>query len=98
MEPTEGWVVLSVDDRAFAARAAAITEASRRRVDRLQRELAEQQAAARARGQGHLQRMADLADLADRTVQEIRAAPERTRARDPAGDDDESFSDRHWLH
>lgn len=95
MEPTEGWVVLSVDDRAFAARAAAITEASRRRVDRLQRELAEQQAAARARGQGHLQRMADLAD---RKIQETPVAPERTRARDPVGDDDESFSDRHWLH
>jgi hypothetical protein len=39
-----------------------------------------------------------MVDLADRKVQEIPAAPERTRARDPLGDDDESFSDRHWLH
>ena len=86
---------MPVDDRAFAACAGAIAEASRRRVDRLQRELAEQQASAQARGRGHLQRMVDLAD---RKVQEIPAAPERTRARDPLGDDDESFSDRHWLH
>jgi len=86
-----------VDDRAFAACAGAIAEASRRRVDRLQRELAEQQASAQARGRGHLQRMADLAD---RKIQETVAAagaPKRTRARGPLGDD-ESFSDRHWLH
>ncbi len=123
---------MSVDDHAFAARAAAITEACRGRLGRLQRELAEQQAAARARGRGHLHRMVGLAD---RKIQEITAAverdpecgptsgaershgvelgrydrswdeaptatavPKRTRARDLLGDDDESFSDRHWLH
>ncbi len=78
---------MPVDDGAFAARVVAIAEASRRRVDRLQRELAEQQAAAQARGRGYLQRMVDLAA----------AVPKRTRTRDPLGDD-EPFSDRHWLH
>jgi hypothetical protein len=96
-----------VDDRAFAARAVAISEASRSRVDRLRRELAEQQAAARVRGRGHLQRMVDLAGRAtqeamaaaepDRATKRapVGASPKRTPARDPG---DESFSDRHWLH
>ncbi len=86
--------MVSVDDRAFAARAAAITEASRGRVDRLQRELAEQQAAAQARGRGHLLRMVDLAER-DRAAPSARTP---TRTPDPLGDDDESFSDRSWLH
>ncbi|MDQ3988530.1 MAG: hypothetical protein M3291_04920 [Actinomycetota bacterium] len=90
---------MPVDDRTFAACAAAIAETSHRRVDRLQRELAEQQAAARARGRGHLQRMVELG-LHDRSWEEAptaTGAPKRTRALDPLGDD-ESFSDRHWLH
>jgi len=92
-----------VDDRAFAARAVAISEASRSRVDRLQRELAEQQAAARARG--HHQRMVDLATQEamaatepDRATKRapVAAPPKRASTRDLG--DDESFSDRRWLH